>query len=166
MPFLQIKTRIQREMRKDEIMPGLNFNKRFTEDVRAGEKLQTIRKRRTPPIKEGSHLTLWTGMRTKNCEPLGDATCTNVSPIKIIIEKGEIWLWDEETEYQDSDGEIIGNFYLLKPEETEAFARADGFSYLTEFFDFFRHYPPDVLCFDLVLIQWSLGWDFKRERAK
>ena len=153
-------TLVQLQNRKDETMPGIDFKKRFAEMVKAGEKTQTIRKRRTPPIKEGDHLTLWTGMRTKNCQPLIDATCTKVAPIKIIPDRGEIWAWDEESEWQDADG-VYGNFFLLKPDDADAFAKADGFDSLPEFFKFFANYPTDVLHFELVVIHWRPGWDFK-----
>ena len=142
-------------------MPGIDFQKRFAEAVKAGKKTQTIRKRRNPPIETGQHLTLWTGMRTKQCDPLGDATCTNVEPIKIIPERKEIWCWDTESEFW-SNGEITGNFYLLSPVVADVFAKADGFDNLQDFFDFFKNYPEDVLHFELVVISWRLGWDFKK----
>ena len=142
-------------------MPGLDFRKRFAQAVKDGTKLQTIRKRRTPPIKTGDHLTLWTGQRTKQCQPLGDATCTNVLPVKIITERTEIWLWDEETQFMDADFEITGNFYVLSQDKAEAFAKADGFGNLEEFFAFFKNYQPDVRHFELVVIFWRKGWDFK-----
>lgn len=143
-------------------MPGIDFKKRFAEQVKAGEKTQTIRKRRTPPIKEGDHLTLWSGMRTKNCLPLGDATCTKIEPIKLILERHEIWLWDETSEMVDHEGETIGTFRLALPDEADQFAKTDGFDSLPEFFEFFKHYPDDVLHFKLVVIHWRLGWDFKK----
>lgn len=139
-------------------MPGLDFRKRFASPVKDGRKKQTIQKRRTPPIKAGDHLTLWTGQRTKQCQPLGDATCTKVLPIKILPDRGQIWLWDEDTEHLDSEGEIVGNFYMLRQDEAEAFAKADGFDNLQEFFEFFKHYPNDVLHFQLV----AVFWDFKK----
>jgi hypothetical protein len=134
-------------------MPGINFQEQFSQAVKGGEKTQTIRKRRTPPIEAGQHLTLWTGQRTKNCQPLGDATCQMVRPIKIIPERQEIWLWDDESETVD-DGEIIGNFYLVK--DTAAFARLDGFDTPDKFFEFFKQYPSDVLQSELVVIYWQL----------
>ena len=145
-------------------MPGIDFRKRFSQAVKDGLKTQTIRKRRTPPIEEGQHLTLWTGQRTKNSLPLGDATCTKVEPIKIIPERGEIWVWDEESEWQDKDG-VYGNFKLLAQSDAEKFAIADGFKSMGEFFEFFKHYPSDVLHFELVIIHWRLGWNFKRGAA-
>jgi len=42
-------------------MPGLDFKKRFAEPVKAGEKTQSIRKRRKTPIKKGDHLYLVDG---------------------------------------------------------------------------------------------------------
>lgn len=143
-------------------MPGIDFRKRFAEMVKSGTKTQTIRKKRNPPIKEGQHLTLWTGMRTKQCMPLGDATCTDVLPIKIILDKKEIWLWDEESESLDQEGEIVGNFYFLNPEKANDFVKDDGFNNQDEFFEFFKNVPPDVLHFEMVVIYWELGWDFKR----
>jgi len=79
-----------------------------------------------------------------------------VRPVKIIPERREIWLWDYESETMEH-GEIFGNFYLVQ--DSEAFARLDGFEILDEFFEFFKHYPSDVLHFGLVVIYWRLGWD-------
>ncbi|HZM24555.1 MAG TPA: ASCH domain-containing protein [Anaerolineales bacterium] len=143
-------------------MPGIDFRKRFAEMVKSGSKTQTIRKKRTPPIKTGDHLTLWTGMRTKQCEPLGDATCTKVLPVKIRLGYKDIWLWDESSEYPDSDGEIVGNFYQLNQEQAEDFVKADGFNNQDEFFEFFKNVPPDVLQDLMVVIYWRQGWDFKK----
>lgn len=139
-------------------MPGINFRKRFAEKVKAGEKTQTIRKRRTAAIKAGDHLTLWTGQRTKQCEPLGDATCTTIEPIKILVEKRELWLWDDMSEYQDENGQTIGNFYLADSGEAKHFAKLDGFDSIEDFFQFFKNYPSDILHFELVVIHWELGW--------
>jgi len=145
-------------------MPGLNFQKRFSQAVKDGINTQTIRKRRTPPIEEGQHLTMWTGQRTKNCYGLGDATCTKVEPIKIILERSEIWVWDEESEWFDEEG-VYGQFKMLSRTDAEKFAIADGFQTLDEFFEFFKRYPSDVLHFELVVIHWRLGWDFARGRT-
>ena len=64
-------------------MPALNFQKQFADDVKSGRKKQTIRLKRKNPIKEGDLLYLYTGMRTKKCEKIGEAKCKTVLDFKI-----------------------------------------------------------------------------------
>jgi hypothetical protein len=64
-------------------MPSLNFKAQFAESVESGSKKQTIRANRKHPIRIGDTLYLFTGMRTRNCRRLGEATAKMVRDITI-----------------------------------------------------------------------------------
>ena len=101
-------------------MPAFNFQKRFSADVRARLKRQTIRaKRKNRPL-VGQTAFLYTGMRSQNCQWLGDETITAVHDVRI-----------------DREGVLI-NGGALKSDGLNAFARADGFAHfglMLEWFD-------------------------------
>ncbi len=59
-------------------MPALNFQKQFAPLVESGAKCQTIRAYRKRPFKVGDKLYLYTGMKTKSCRKLGEATCSEI----------------------------------------------------------------------------------------
>lgn len=126
-------------------MPALNFEKRFAEMVRSGEKLQTIRAQRKRPICEGDTLYLKNGMRTKACEALGTGTCTRIR--WIVIHRDLFGM----------AGDLRGMFgvnHQSMPNQLLRFARADGFAGwadLTEWFDR-KHGLP----FSGTLIEWEL----------
>lgn len=117
-------------------MPAYNFQAQFADDVGGGHKRQTIRPRRKRPTRVGDTLYLYTGMRTKNCRKLLEATCQSVEPIEIFPTYIKI------------------NGRVLPHTEMTALAGADGFADLGHFYDFFRdHYgvPHEV---ELELIKW------------
>ena len=64
-------------------MPIINFQKQFADDVRSGKKTQTIRAPRKYPIEVGDTLYLYTGLRTKSTEKLGEKVCTRVQSFDI-----------------------------------------------------------------------------------
>jgi predicted transcriptional regulator len=63
-------------------MPLIGFTV-FKDKILSGEKTQTIRKLRKNPIIVGDHLYLYWHLRQKDCEKLGEATCTEVFQIRI-----------------------------------------------------------------------------------
>lgn len=81
-------------------MVAYSFKRRFVDPIRVGlskvslsfdcaPKQQTIRavgKRRH--ARPGETLQLYTGMRTRQCEKIGDARCTTVVEIRIAVEAG------------------------------------------------------------------------------
>lgn len=81
-------------------MPALSFQKRFAGPVRLGlidrnapgAKTQTIRQIWKRPIKPSDDLYLYTGMRTKQCEKLGQGICHDVS--RLIITEEDIRFLD------------------------------------------------------------------------
>lgn len=122
-------------------MVAYNFQSRFAELVRTGQKTQTIR----APRKDGRHakvgdrLQLYTGMRTRHCRKLvePDPVCIAVRPIH--INNGAIWL--------------DGSAAPLRADAAMEMAIADGFSCIADFLSFFvktHGYP-----FDGYLIQWA-----------
>ncbi len=118
-------------------MPALNFKAQFADDVAAGRKRQTIRRRRKRPIKVGDPLYLYTGMRTKHSRMLRPhpEPCTEVVPIEI---------WEKH---------IVLDGRSLDFDEQLEIARADGFRTLDEFYAFFeRQY--NVRVFEGVLLKW------------
>ena len=134
-------------------MPALNFKPQFAPMVRAGidtefakanpgihPKRQTIRATRKNPIKEGDTLYLYTGMRTKNCEKLGEAICKEVEKIKIWKTQQNIffviWIDDE----------------LLSTTDKEILAKNDGFESWEELVNFFK--TTHGLPFNGQLIKW------------
>ena len=120
------------------VMPALNFQKRFAHLVESGQKCQTIRAPRIdgkPNACIGDTLYLYTGMRTKGCRKLGKAICAKTSQVVIT-----------------HDWRILVNGILVK--DGDGFARADGFSDMTEMFDWFH--KTHGLPFEGSLIEWSV----------
>ncbi|MDZ7824437.1 MAG: hypothetical protein U5K75_10660 [Ahrensia sp.] len=117
-------------------MPAINFSNQFFEKIQSGAKTQTIRKVRTdgrPHCRVGDVISLYTGMRTKQCQLIALAKVKETR--SVIISDGSIY----------SDGEI---------EDHLAFAQSDGFDSVAEFNKWFAdHYG---LPFHGVLIKWEL----------
>lgn len=74
-------------------MPAISFEKQFVGKIKSNEKRQTIRSMRNRPFKVGDRLYLFSGLRTKKCERIGESNCIEVRDIKIgredIIVDGE-----------------------------------------------------------------------------
>jgi len=106
-------------------MPAFNFKEQFAPDVESGKKRGTIRAFRNdgkPHAKVGDTLMLYTGMRTKACRKLRDATCTKITPVHIAEWGGFLCLF--------LDGVLI-----LDDHE---FAKDDGFETSKQFYEFFE----------------------------
>lgn len=70
--------------------PLLSFTV-FKEKILSGEKIQTIRKMRKYPIKEGDKLYLYWHCRQKDCEKLGESVCVDEQRINMsIIDQNEL----------------------------------------------------------------------------
>ena len=127
-------------------MPALNFMRQFADAVRHGEKRQTVRAPRKdgrPHAKRGDTIRLYTGMRTKSCELLAEATVTRV--VAIRIEPTCMYL----------NGKMVPSaIYDRNCEQTDnAFAKADGFDSFMEMASWF----DDVhgLPFEGTVIHWD-----------
>ena len=126
-------------------MPALNFKAEFAEDVEYGHKRQTVRAPRKdgrPHCKVGDTLKLYTGMRTKDCRLLGEATVTRIARVKI-----------EPTCMYVNDRLLPSAIYDRDCEQTDnEFAEADGFKSFTDMANWFS----DVhgLPFEGTVIEW------------
>lgn len=99
-------------------MPAYSFQKQFVPLVANGSKLHTVRaprKRQRPP-QVGETIYLYYGMRTKQCEKIGESCITRVQDFRIdtIGRSGPYFIF--------VDGEV------LTTTERDRFAEADGFS--------------------------------------
>lgn len=116
------------------------FQERFAAKVESGEKQQTVRPTPKRPVKAGDKLSLrqWTGKAYRSKQRLlREAICTDVSPIRFdgkVIKLGDT-----------SPG--------LSPEESERFARADGFENLEAMAAWFQ--STHSLPFSGVVITWA-----------
>jgi hypothetical protein len=129
-------------------MPAYNFKQQWAEAVRNGFKAangeplpagahvkrQTIRKPRKRPTRPGDTIYGFTGMRTKQCERLGQAPCQQVCPI--IIDEEEVVL----------DGAPLVGW------EQRLLADSDGFDFFVDFITFFKEQYG--LPFEGELIMW------------
>lgn len=139
-------------------MVAYSFKKRFVDPIRVGlglpvlgayyggtPKRQTIRavgKRRH--ARPGEILQLYTAMRTKQCEKIGDARCTEVPAIYIGFgtKKDVVRIFGSELiEYTGSS--------------LDDFARADGFPDWDDLRRFWDKNHPGVNDFHGVMPQWE-----------
>ena len=116
-------------------MPALNFKAQFAPLVESGAKTQTVRRKRKRPIKRGDRLYLYTGMRTKQCRKLREASCWGVFPISIY-----------------PSGETFVSHRQLLGAELADFYKRDGFETHGAGIDWFR---SDGLPFHGELIVWT-----------
>jgi hypothetical protein len=125
-------------------MPAYNFQHRFAVKVGSGAKRHTIR----APRKDGKRpqvgqpFRAYTGMRTKNCEPILFTHISRVQAVNIA-----------------EDGAVYVDGQRLKVEDADKLAVADGFTSVTEFFEFFRDTYGLPFAGDLI------HWEFTTGRA-
>lgn len=119
-------------------MPAYNFKYRFARKVESGKKLHTIRARRKdgnrPQV--GAPFYGYEGMRTKKCRRLVASRITGVQAVRI-----------------EPEGGIYIDGRRLPVMEADRFAVADGFTSVTELFEFFR--DTHGLPFEGDLIHWQ-----------
>lgn len=128
-------------------MPALNFKAQFADDVQDGIKRQTVRAHRKdgrPHCRVGDTIKLYTGMRTKACRLLCEATVTSIQTVR--IEPTEMFL----------DGKRLFATITSRDDPTPTdneFAEADGFDSFMDMAEWFR----DVhgLPFEGVVIRWG-----------
>lgn len=100
-------------------MVALNFQRQFVGAVKSGRKRRTIRAmRKTGNPRPGDKLQLYTGMRTKACHKIREATCTAVTAITI-----------------DQLGITLAGRRIA---DADALARKDGFCGFAEMAGFFE----------------------------
>lgn len=104
-------------------MVSFSFQEAFVPLILSGEKRMTIRKKaRCSP---GDTMHLFTGLRTKSCQKIGEARCQAVAPIKIGAESITIGM-----------GGVVT--LMARTDELDFFARNDGFESWQPFRDFFK----------------------------
>lgn len=128
-------------------MPAYNFQKQFVPMILDGTKTQTIRRLRKvrrgqlvtyKPEEAGRVLSLYTGMRTKQCRLLCKVNCVAVRGILIKYDEGV----------------VLGKAEVYLSDRADAFARGDGFADFSDMADWFRTaYGGDSFLGQL--IQWS-----------
>ena len=127
-------------------MPALNFKAQFAEAVEHGTKRQTVRAPRKdgrPHAKVGDTLKLYTGMRSKACRLLGQATVTSLCQVRI-----------EACEMFVNGKRLPSAIYDRSCEQTDnEFAEADGFDRFMDMADWFR--DTHGLPFEGTVIRWS-----------
>ena len=127
-------------------MPAINFKKQFADDVECGHKRQTVRAPRKDGrahAKVGDRLKLYTGMRTKGCRLLGEATVARIATI-----------WMDAVSMKLNGQHVFSTLHSRDDPITDnEFAKADGFEGFTEMADWFG----DVhgLPFEGVVIYWN-----------
>lgn len=126
----------------------------FIDKILSGEKRQTIRRAgfKWKSVKVGDKLTLYTGLRTKQCRKLGEAVVESVGKvvfyraglIAVVTRYGENWLTE----------------FWLTEDEVDELVRRDGFGDVHDFWKFFdAHYPKRPI--GMNVIRWK---DFKEAR--
>ncbi len=121
-------------MKKKLIRRVLGFKAQFAQLIAECRKGQTIRAVWKRPIKVGQHVSLWRGLRTKNCEFMGGWPVLKVERIKIMANR------------------IIVDGLFLLTEQAEDLARADGFDSLWDMREWFE--KQYGLPFTGVIIKW------------
>ena len=122
----------------------------FIDKSLSGEKRQTIR-RASPKwenVKAGDKLTLYTGLRTKECRKLGEAVVESITPIILSPCSTSCGVYT-----------ALAVFWLNRW-DLKDLAAADGFTSLDDFWDFFESHYGSART-DMVIIRWT---DFKEAR--
>ncbi|MCZ4281675.1 hypothetical protein O4H49_12870 [Kiloniella laminariae] len=127
-------------------MPAFNFQKRFATQITSGTKLSTIRaerKDKRSPAAVGDEVTLYTGMRTKNCNKLAKARISAVRTFMI-------------TNRRNNDGfDFTGYLDGMPLSETSLhqLAIADGFENAQEMIEFFDK------TYSIPFAGWHISWE-------
>lgn len=102
-------------------MPQLGFKKQFVPAIKAGTKKHTIRAKRKHPFRVGDRLFMYSDMRQKSCEKIGEVEVSKVERITIFqpgacAEEPAVFIQ-----------EYLNDERQLSAEQIEALAIADGF---------------------------------------
>ena len=94
---------------------NINFTV-FIDKILSGEKRQTIRRagKKWANVKVGDKLTLYTGLRTKQCRKLGEAEIEEILDVRIVTSILNVCY-------------VFVNDTLIRRKELEKLARKDGF---------------------------------------
>lgn len=124
-------------------MVAYSFQSRFRPKIEARLKRHTLRNDRKRHARVGEALQLYTGMRTRQCKKIGDATCTAVLRIRLDFEYRRV-------EFLESGHAIT------TPDDTDAFAVGDGFDDWKDMRAFWAEQHPEITkAWEGVMIQWG-----------
>jgi len=115
-------------------MVAYNFQKQFVDDIRAGVKSQTIRRKRKRQASPGDMLQIYTGMRTRSCQKIiDDQECLCVDDILIQVEH-----CGAQQSFVDYALSVTVNGIKLSVSEKYELAMLDGFDTSADFDAYFR----------------------------
>lgn len=135
-------------------MVAYSFQRRFGSPIRLGlvpgpagkgAKRHTVRGDRRRHAREGEEIQLYHGMRTKDCELIGKARCTETQGITIHFRKRRSSDWLRCARFGKID----------RPDGLDRFARADGFTDWADLRAFWADQHPGVRDFAGVIIFWE-----------
>lgn len=131
---------------------NVNFSV-FIEKILSGEKNQTIRRAgaKWVNVKPGDKLTLYEGLRTKQCRKLGEATVSSINTVLFDTITRTIFL--------PSSLGILG-YLELADQEARTIAGRDGFTSMDDFWSFFRSHYGRSAIMPMRVIRW---YDFTRQ---
>lgn len=112
---------------KKEFAPGIlaMLDKQYAKRTGVKPKSTTIRATRKRPIRKGDRLFLYSGLRTKYCQKLGETICLKTEEIAIRESAAAFY-------------EIVVNEVKLTIDEIKKLALADGFTSGLELIDWFK----------------------------
>lgn len=122
----------------------------FIDKILLGEKRQTIR-RASPKwqnVKAGDKLTLYTGLRTKQCRKLGEAVVESITPICLLTVPLRAWI------------KTPSGVLRICDDDLDSIAIMDGFNNLCQFWQFFAEKYGDKES-EFNVIRWT---DFKETK--
>ncbi|MDB5448074.1 MAG: hypothetical protein JWQ97_3391 [Phenylobacterium sp.] len=122
-------------------MVAYSFKSRFAPPIQARAKRQTIRADRKRHARRGEQLQLYVGMRTKSCRLIGLAQCVGVMEVRLDFDERRV--------------EFGSGTAVTTPDDTDAFARADGFADWRDMEAFWAAEHPGVRQFTGILISWG-----------
>ena len=120
----------------------INFKPQFADRVESGEKTQTIRRYRADgkKMQPGDTVKLYTGLRTRNARCFRVATVAAVNRVRMDA----------------SENVIVVDGDRLDADRAAAFARADGFTCVSEMIAWFKNqYMSNE--FEGFCVQWHAG---------
>jgi hypothetical protein len=134
-------------------MPAYNFQRQFVPMILDLSKPHTIRrKRERRPTVPGDVLSLYTGMRTKQCKLIATSPCTHVEPLLILPLEKRVLRTVSPTvdEWLSKDG-------IMRLAVRDGFGNRDANNYdaVDKFFNFFLQTYKDAYLDNFELIWWD-----------
>lgn len=120
-------------------MVAYSFKKRFSPRIEDGTKIGTIRGERKRHARVSEQIQLYEAMRTKYCRKIiSDPICVAVRPIRLHVER-------DQMAFVATAPILDGSATLLRPEQFDTFARADGFDDMADMHAFWlKEHGPGI----------------------